>query len=224
MKTNLSKVGAVLMAVITLIINLNLVSCAPMQTRVVRTDGGMQMYPSAAGPQMQSSYGTLPYGTPPVTCNQPRFNPNARMSGPQVPSNMPGRKQTDWHLGEVLHERWRYDPVTGKTTKVSEEVLKPGAQLDAKMRADGLDPFPNRVPIGGEMPSGARQGKRRPGPPPPLSGDASAGPMLPPVADPSLEQPSSHRPPPPGVQSSEDGNSEKSPPRTDPDRRKWKEV
>lgn len=159
MKNNTSKIGTVVMAVVTFI-TINLASCV-----------------SAPRQQYSSSQ-------PPASCGQPYHRPqrpdprmqgqsqNMMSGGPQVPSNMPGVRQSDWKLGPVLRERWHYDPRTRKVTKVGEETLQPGAELDVKMRASGLDPFPNRVPIGGTMPQSAT-GNRVPGNPPPIGNEGA---------------------------------------------------
>lgn len=170
MKTKLSnKVGAVITAVITLIISINLASCVSKQYVPVNTGSGQNRgyyTPQGGAPIAMNGCGIQqPY----PSINTGSYGGQRRCAagtsaGPVVPPNMPGRQQSDWKLGPVLHERWYYDPTTGKTTKVGEETLQPGPQLDAKMRTDGLTPFPNRVPIGGELPSeGAVRGKKHSG-------------------------------------------------------------
>lgn len=68
-------------------------------------------------------------------------------------------RNTGYQLGPVLHERWKYDSKTGKTVKVSENVLTP-EQAKAEMVEKGLDPFPDRIPVGGEMPEVTRTSNR----------------------------------------------------------------
>jgi hypothetical protein len=82
--------------------------------------------------------------------------------GPPSTAGLPGERRGDWNLDGVLHERWKYDAATGKVIKVEENMYKPGdPALKARMDSSGVEMFPNRVPVGGTLPT-KRESEHRP--------------------------------------------------------------
>ncbi len=166
MKNTMQKIGVAFMAIVIIT---NLVSCVATQPH--QNQGGY--YP----PQQQSPYMGAPQSGYPMTTDcgpqgqrlsQQRGGPRSQNytgtgGPPPVPSNMPGTRWSNWKNDGVLKEDWHYDPKTGKVTKKGQQQFNANdPALRQHMEADGVELFPNTIPVGGEMPPGMATGKKRP--------------------------------------------------------------